>query len=86
MSCKCFTETVAPDDQRQESVFGMEEMSQNDFTPRKKQWFRAIERRTGKDARRGPFVVTEKLKHAINAVDKDGNERIFRFGVWMFSK
>ena len=55
-----------------------------EFVPARMQQFMATERDSGRDAGSGPFLVDKVTKFAINAIDTNGNDRVFLVGTWQF--
>ena len=54
------------------------------FIPKRNQQVRAIDRKSGRDACDGPFIVTSNCGTggAVKAIDQRNNEREFRQGTW----
>jgi hypothetical protein len=54
------------------------------WIPQKKDRFRAIEKQTGKDAMFGPFLAMKITNNTVDALDHQGNVRIFKKDIWEF--
>jgi hypothetical protein len=54
------------------------------FIPKRNQQVRAIDRKSGRDACDGPFIVTSNCGTggAVKAIDQRNNHREFKQGVW----
>jgi len=54
------------------------------FIPKKRMWFNAFDKRRGVRARACPCVALRVTSGIVEAVDSDGNERIFYPNIWRF--